>query len=188
MIKILYADKLPMYPKEKLSRCSGAENNLSSAEWRFMAYATAVSGTPKNIRELKRAARKLLPKQPEPPPLKKTSKVPAKPARKKPEAKLQQVSITVGIVGEDISQATFADMKRFMESRATVGLIALERGDATLQLHIQGVMALLSTSTKAVKQDIMQAIGWNSNCPLGGAVCVKVLTNKGIHTLVGMVG
>ncbi|KAL3688960.1 hypothetical protein R1sor_015269 [Riccia sorocarpa] len=114
----------------------------------------------------------------EPPPLKKTLKVPAKAARKKPEAKLQQVSITVGIVGEDISQATFADMKCFMESRATVGLIALERGDATLQLHIQGVLALLSTSTKAVKQDIMEAIGWKSNCPLGGAVCVKALTKK----------
>ncbi|KAL3680630.1 hypothetical protein R1sor_023586 [Riccia sorocarpa] len=153
-----------------------------------MTYATVVSGTPKNIRELKRAARKPAPKQAEPPPLKKTTKVPAKVTRKKPEAKLQQVSITVGIVGDDITQETFADMKRFMDNRATVGLIALERGDATLQLHIQGVLALLSTSTKAVKQDIMEAIGWKSNCPLGGVVCVKALTNKGIHTLVGMVG
>ncbi|KAL3686472.1 hypothetical protein R1sor_009046 [Riccia sorocarpa] len=147
MIKILYADELPVYSKEKLSRCSGADQNLSSAEWRFMTYATADLGTAKNIRELKRAARKQAPKQApkqaEPPLLKKRSKVPAKPVRKKTEAKLQQVSITVGIVGEDISQATFANMKRFMESRATVGLIALERGDATLQLHIQGVLALL---------------------------------------------
>ncbi|KAL3676482.1 hypothetical protein R1sor_026430 [Riccia sorocarpa] len=108
-----------------------------------MTYATVVSGTPKNVRELKRAARKPAPKQAEPPPLKKTTKVPAKATRKKPEAKLQQVSITVGIVGDDITQETFADMKRFMDNRATVGLIALERGDATLQLHIQGVLALL---------------------------------------------
>ncbi|KAL3693156.1 hypothetical protein R1sor_006807 [Riccia sorocarpa] len=293
MIKILYADNLPVYPIEKASRCSGAANNLSSAEWRcyeeredyyvieptyvavewinnqqvssigpflfcshndhyvqledatgrlfthwkwtcrkragiweyrstaisvwcskcacaaahkyketpnhlpliracvllcstIMTYATVVSGTPKNVRELKRAARKPAPKQAEPPPLKKTTKVPAKATRKKPEAKLQQVSITVGIVGDDITQETFADMKRFMDNRATVGLIALERGDATLQLHIQGVLALMSTSTKAVKQDIMEAIGWKSNCPLGGAVCVKALTNKGIHTLVGI--
>ncbi|KAL3702136.1 hypothetical protein R1sor_020158 [Riccia sorocarpa] len=73
-------------------------------------------------------------------------------------------------------------------SRATVGLIALERGDATLQLHIQGVLALLSTSTKAIKEDILKAIGWKNDCPLGGAICVKALTNKGVHTLVGMVG
>ncbi|KAL3674997.1 hypothetical protein R1sor_024945 [Riccia sorocarpa] len=293
MIKIIYGEELPVYPKERLRRCAGSEKNLNFAEWkryeervdyyaleptfidvewltkqqfghrsvavlvltRIQAYqttyllfacvesccnestatsvwleraparrdysalpnrltlqtrisnrlyhkihvsvqpssiqmrsATAVSGSPQNVREFKRAARKVKPKQADAPPLKKIARTPAKPARKKTEAKLLQVSITVGIVGEDISQATFADMKRFVDSRATVGLIALERGDATLQLHIQGVLALLSTSTKAIKEDILKAIGWKNDCPLGGTICVKALTNKGVHTLVGMVG
>ncbi|KAL3692074.1 hypothetical protein R1sor_005725 [Riccia sorocarpa] len=108
--------------------------------------------------------------------------------KKKPECRMLQVSITVGIVGEDISTETFEALQVFVEKRAAVGLIALERGDATLQLHVQGVMAVESTSARQIKSDLHVAIGWDTCCPVGASICVKLLTNKGVHTLVGMVG
>ncbi|KAL3695356.1 hypothetical protein R1sor_009432 [Riccia sorocarpa] len=101
--------------------------------------------------------------------------------KKKPECRLLQVSITVGIVG--ICTETFDALQVFVEKRAAVGLIALERGDATLQLHVQGVMAVESTSARQIKSDLHVAIGWDRCCPVGGSICVKVLTNKGVHTL-----
>ncbi|KAL3684065.1 hypothetical protein R1sor_002087 [Riccia sorocarpa] len=85
--------------------------------------------------------------------------------KKKPECRLLQVSITVGIVGEDISTETFDTLQVFVEKRAAVGLIALERGDATLQLHVQGVMAVESTSGRQIKSDLHVAIGWDTCCP-----------------------
>ncbi|KAL3689462.1 hypothetical protein R1sor_015771 [Riccia sorocarpa] len=108
-------------------------------------------------------------------------------SEKKPECRLLQVSITMGIVGEDICTETFDALQVFIEKRAAVGLIALERGDATLQLHFQGVMAVESTSARQIKSDLHVAIGWDRCCPVGGSICVKLLTNKGVHTLVGMV-
>ncbi|KAL3691039.1 hypothetical protein R1sor_004690 [Riccia sorocarpa] len=158
----------------------------------IMAPVTAATASsPKNVREMKRAARNRITLKPkvEKPASKLVEKAKQRATRKKkPECRLLQVSITVGIVGEDISTETFDALQVFVEKRAAVGLIALERGDATLQLHVQGVMAVESTSARQIKSDLHVAIGWDSCCPVAGSICVKLLTNKGVHTLVGMVG
>ncbi|KAL3691591.1 hypothetical protein R1sor_005242 [Riccia sorocarpa] len=113
---------------------------------------------------------------------------PRKPPAKKAETKVFQVSVTIGIIGQDISLRTFEDLKRFADRRASIAVASLERGDATLCLHIQSVMVLESTSTWAIKVEISQQLGWASHCPVGGAICIKALTNKGLHTLPGMIG
>ncbi|KAL3700204.1 hypothetical protein R1sor_018226 [Riccia sorocarpa] len=92
------------------------------------------------------------------------------------------------IVGQDVSQRTFEDMKRFAQQVATVAVVSLERDDFVLQLHIQAVLVLESTSTRAVKQDIALQLGWATHCSAGGAICVKQLTNKSLHTPAGMIG
>ncbi|KAL3692374.1 hypothetical protein R1sor_006025 [Riccia sorocarpa] len=40
---------------------------------------------------------------------------------------------------------------------------------------------------RAIKADITKAVGWDSDLPAGGVICVKSLTNKGLHTFVGMI-
>ncbi|KAL3681878.1 hypothetical protein R1sor_024834 [Riccia sorocarpa] len=78
-------------------------------------------------------------------------------------------------------------MKRFVDSRATVGLIALERGDATLQLHIQGVLTA-EYEYQGHQRRYTESHWLEERVPTrGAAICVKALINKGVHTLVGMV-
>ncbi|KAL3676960.1 hypothetical protein R1sor_026908 [Riccia sorocarpa] len=108
--------------------------------------------------------------------------------RKPVEKRTLQVSVTVGIVGEDVSQITYEDVKRYAQHATTVAVVSMERGDSALQLHIQAIMVVESTSTRAVRQEIAVQIGWATRCPPGGAICVKQLTNKGLHTLAGMIG
>ncbi|KAL3701301.1 hypothetical protein R1sor_019323 [Riccia sorocarpa] len=99
------------------------------------------------------------------------------------------ISLTVGIPGQDIDGATFDRLAIYVEETARKGIIAMERGDSHLQLHIQGMLSVKTSSTHSLKTEIRQAIGWNEdNHPAGGSICIKSLKDKGIHTVIGMIG
>ncbi|KAL2654152.1 hypothetical protein R1flu_022280 [Riccia fluitans] len=89
-------------------------------------------------------------------------------------------------MGNDTALDVFKDLANFIWERADIGIIALERRDANLQLHVQGVLSIKSTSSRALKNDIASAIEWEEDNPIGGSIRFKALTNKGLHTLIGM--
>ncbi|KAL3684043.1 hypothetical protein R1sor_002065 [Riccia sorocarpa] len=78
-----------------------------------------------------------------------------------------------GLTGEDLSHEDFEKLKRFVDKRSCAGLIALEHGDTNLQLHAQGVMVTETTSTRALKEEVLKEIGWRPVCPAGGTVLYK---------------
>ncbi|KAL3680189.1 hypothetical protein R1sor_023145 [Riccia sorocarpa] len=98
------------------------------------------------------------------------------------------ISLTVGIPGQDVSNETFDKLAAFIEENARMGMICFERGDAHLLLHIQGMLCIKSSSTRMLKQQIRKAIGWADEGPVGGCICVKSLKDKGLHTIVGIIG
>ncbi|KAL3694095.1 hypothetical protein R1sor_007746 [Riccia sorocarpa] len=61
-----------------------------------------------------------------------------------------------------------------------MGMIALERGDSQLQLHIQGVLSIKANSTRSLKADISVAIGWSSNASVGAGICIKILKERAV--------
>ncbi|KAL3691003.1 hypothetical protein R1sor_004654 [Riccia sorocarpa] len=102
--------------------------------------------------------------------------------------KHMEMSITVSITGGDVSLDLFPLLKQFVDEQCEAGLFAVERGGSLLKLHFQRLFVLQCSSAVDVKRRITDAIGWQSTRPVGGGVCVKKLTNKGIHTFIGMVG
>ncbi|KAL3688685.1 hypothetical protein R1sor_014994 [Riccia sorocarpa] len=102
--------------------------------------------------------------------------------------KRMELSITICITGSDLSPQLFPLVDDFLQRECEAGLFAVERGGSLLNLHLQGVIAIICTSALDVKKRITAAIHWDENRPLVAGVCVKKLTNKGIHTFVGMVG
>ncbi|KAL3680002.1 hypothetical protein R1sor_022958 [Riccia sorocarpa] len=107
--------------------------------------------------------------------------------RRVPE-KMFDMSLTIGIPGTDIKGETFDVLVNFLEERAEMGVLALERGDSHLQLHIQGLMWISTSSTHALKTEIRDRIGWQEAGPLGGSICVKSLKYKGLHMVIGIFG
>ncbi|KAL3681825.1 hypothetical protein R1sor_024781 [Riccia sorocarpa] len=113
-----------------------------------------------------------------------------KPVKRRGTPKQLSLSLTVGQVGTDVQADIFDKLATYLENNTevAVAMISFERGDSNLNLHIQGIVCIKSTSTRAVKTDITRAIGWENNVPVGGVVCIKSLTNKGLHTVTGMIG
>ncbi|KAL3691350.1 hypothetical protein R1sor_005001 [Riccia sorocarpa] len=109
-------------------------------------------------------------------PAKATTKAPAiavEPKPRKPRRvaeKLFDVSITIGIPGTDIKGEAFDKMAIFLENRAEMGVLGLERGDSHLQLHIQGMMRISTSSVCALKTEIRDVIGWDGGEPLGASI------------------
>ncbi|KAL2629691.1 hypothetical protein R1flu_014377 [Riccia fluitans] len=60
---------------------------------------------------------------------------PAKKPRRVPE-KTFDVSLTIGIPGENIDEKVFDLLVKWLEYRAEMAVLALERGDTFLQLHV----------------------------------------------------
>ncbi|KAL3696184.1 hypothetical protein R1sor_010260 [Riccia sorocarpa] len=98
------------------------------------------------------------------------------------------VSLTVGIACEDVSGETFDLLAAFIQQHAKMGIISFERGDAHLLLHIQGMISIKSSSVRMLKQEIRKAVWWLEDGPLGGSICIKSLRDKGLHTIVGIIG
>ncbi|KAL2649806.1 hypothetical protein R1flu_017934 [Riccia fluitans] len=111
----------------------------------------------------------------------------AKKPRRVPE-KMFDVSLTIGIPGENVDEKLFNLLVNWLEYRAEMAVLGLERGDAFLQLHLQGMMRVKTSSTRILKREIKDVIGWESNPPVGGSVCLKSLREKGLHTVIGLVG
>ncbi|KAL2654150.1 hypothetical protein R1flu_022278 [Riccia fluitans] len=91
--------------------------------------------------------------------------------RRRGSIKQKQVSLTMGQVGNDIALDVFKKLANFIWERADIGVIALERRDANLQLHVQGVLSIKSTSSRALKSDIASAIEWDENNPTSWQIC-----------------
>ncbi|KAL3699189.1 hypothetical protein R1sor_017211 [Riccia sorocarpa] len=71
-------------------------------------------------------------------------------------------------------------MAAFVQENADMGLIALERGDSQLQLHIQGMLCLKSSSVRSLKEDIKAAIDWQEHSPPGASVgCLRQMLHSG---------
>ncbi|KAL3690310.1 hypothetical protein R1sor_016619 [Riccia sorocarpa] len=51
-----------------------------------------------------------------------------------------------------------------------------------------GMISIKSSSVRMLKQEIRKAIGWLEDGPLGGSICIKSLRDKGLHTIVGIIG
>ncbi|KAL3689557.1 hypothetical protein R1sor_015866 [Riccia sorocarpa] len=146
---------------------------------------------PRNIKQKARLKQTTIDKMP-PPKLPAKLKGTAKPPTvRKPRTvtpKELDISLTVGIPGQDVSNKTFDKLAAFIEENARMGMICFERGDAHLLLHIQGMLCIKSSSTRMLKQQIRKAIGWADEGPVGGCICVKSLKDKGLHTIVGIIG
>ncbi|KAL3678752.1 hypothetical protein R1sor_021708 [Riccia sorocarpa] len=82
----------------------------------------------------------------------KVAEVKVKKSRRVPE-KTFDVSITIGILGNDIQGQCFDKMVNFLESRAEMDVLGLERGDSHLQLHIQGMLRITTSSARALKTE-----------------------------------
>ncbi|KAL2652609.1 hypothetical protein R1flu_020737 [Riccia fluitans] len=92
----------------------------------------------------------------------------SKPTQKKQGPKRSfDVSLIVGIVRADIQMQVFELLTAYIEKEAYLGMVSLERGDANLQLHTQGVLTFTTSSTKALKSDILEATGWEETAPPG---------------------
>ncbi|KAL2633809.1 hypothetical protein R1flu_005288 [Riccia fluitans] len=111
----------------------------------------------------------------------------AKKPRRVPE-KTFDVSLTIGIPGETVDENVFDLLVNWLEYRAEMAVLALERGDAFLQLHVQGMVRVKTSSTKILNREIKVVIGWESNAPVGGSVCLKPLHDRGLHTVIGLIG
>ncbi|KAL3685572.1 hypothetical protein R1sor_003594 [Riccia sorocarpa] len=146
---------------------------------------------PRNIKQEARLKQTTIDKMP-PPKLPAKLKGTAKPPTvRKPRTvtpKELDISLTVGIPGQDVSNETFDKLAAFIEENARMGMICFERGDAHLLLHIQGMLCIKSSSTRMLKQQIRKAIGWADEGPVGGCICVKSLKDKGLHMIVGIIG
>ncbi|KAL2621431.1 hypothetical protein R1flu_001636 [Riccia fluitans] len=112
-------------------------------------------------------------------------------ATKKPRwvpEKMLDVSLTIGIPSENVDEKLFDLLVNWLEYRAEIAMLALERGDAFLQLHVQGMVRAKSSNTTILKQEIKEVIGWQSNPPVGGSMCLRNLREKGLHTIIGLIG
>ncbi|KAL3694993.1 hypothetical protein R1sor_008644 [Riccia sorocarpa] len=148
--------------------------------------ATVGSGRTNTTPRLKQAARAKTTEVPKTTPSTIAKTTAAK--RRRGPPKQMQVSVTIGQIGADIEPQVFEQMAAFLQSNADMGVTALERGDSQLQLHIQGMLCIKNSSVRSLKDDIKTAIDWHEGAPLGASICVKSLTQKGLHTVLGMIG
>ncbi|KAL3693484.1 hypothetical protein R1sor_007135 [Riccia sorocarpa] len=105
-------------------------------------------------------------------------------------AKNLDVSITVGIAGEDVARETFDKLASFIDKNSKMGIISFERGDTHPLLHIQCMISIKSYNTRMLKSQIKKVICWEDDGPLGGSICVRSLRDKGylLHTIVRIIG
>ncbi|KAL3692788.1 hypothetical protein R1sor_006439 [Riccia sorocarpa] len=108
--------------------------------------------------------------------------------KRKTEPKEFNISLTLGIACVDVPGEIFDKSQNYMEEKATMAIMAFERGDAHLLLHIQSMFTIKTTSTRKLKEDIRAAVGWKDTAPLGNSLCVRSLKEKGLHTTTGLIG
>ncbi|KAL3678805.1 hypothetical protein R1sor_021761 [Riccia sorocarpa] len=87
------------------------------------------------------------------------TKPPAK-RRKSAPLKRMELSVTLSVVGADISPGVFPLLQNFLQSRCETGVFAVERGGSMLNLHVQGVIAMLCSSAVDAKKQLTAAVGW----------------------------
>ncbi|KAL2644058.1 hypothetical protein R1flu_011645 [Riccia fluitans] len=145
----------------------------------------------RKCQEQQEMKRKTQMKQQEAKKTKKTLNEDGQKATKKPRRvpeKTFDVSLTIGIPGKNVDDKVFDLLVNWLEYRAEMAVLALERGSSFLQLHVQGMVRVKTSSTRILKREIKEVIGWESNGPVGASVCLKLLDYKGLHTVIGLIG
>jgi len=102
-----------------------------------------------------------------------------------------QFSITIAMRTEDIDVNHYLPkLERFLERRCLRGMFATERGGKLQHLHIQGVIELKLQTGREVRKLLILAMGWETAAtkPPLGMIMVKVLSQQGLHTFLGLVG
>ncbi|KAL3694420.1 hypothetical protein R1sor_008071 [Riccia sorocarpa] len=78
--------------------------------------------------------------------------------RKSTPVKLMELSVTISIAGCDISPTLFPVIQAFLQSQCEACVFAVERGGSLLNLHLQGVIAMVCSSAVDAKKRITSAI------------------------------
>ncbi|KAL3679857.1 hypothetical protein R1sor_022813 [Riccia sorocarpa] len=86
-----------------------------------------------------------------------------------PVAKAETTSSEEGV---DVPGEIFDKLQAYLEEKATMAIMAFERGDAHLLLHIQSMFTIRTTSTRKLKEDIRAVVGWKDSAPLGNSLCM----------------
>ncbi|KAL3677472.1 hypothetical protein R1sor_027420 [Riccia sorocarpa] len=94
-------------------------------------------------------------------------------AKRKTEPKEFNISLTLGIAGVDVPGKIFDKLQNYLEEKATMAIMAFERGDAHLLLHIQSMFTIKTTSTLKLKEDIRAAVGWKDTASLGTPCMIR---------------
>ncbi|KAL3689722.1 hypothetical protein R1sor_016031 [Riccia sorocarpa] len=117
------------------------------------------------------------------------SEPPATKTIKRGRMKRMEFSVTIGITGCDISLTLFPIIDDFLQRECDAGMFAVEKGGSLFNLQLQGVIAIDCTSGVDVQKRLTTALDWDQHRPLGGCICVKKLSYKGVnHTFNGMIG
>ncbi|KAL3679806.1 hypothetical protein R1sor_022762 [Riccia sorocarpa] len=90
------------------------------------------------------------------------------PAKRRKSAPLKRIelSVTLSVAGADISPAVFPLQQDFLQSHCETGVFAVERGGSLLNLHVQGVIAMLCSSAVDAKKQLTAAVGWADERPV----------------------
>ena len=114
------------------------------------------------------------------------------PWRKTP-GKWCEYSITVSRASGDITPEEWEVVRKYFFDMFTHFFMAMERGDFEDQQHIQAVVQdgnRTFSGGQGVGAGLKRALGWGrgAGATAGGQVCIKCLTNSGLHTWHGMLG
>lgn len=105
-----------------------------------------------------------------------------------PNQKSFELSITVGVGGEDIDMALMSNIKRFLKECCISGLCSLERGGALFHLHFQMVICISAKSIVTVNRLIKRYMGWDKDRPVAAVVMCQAFKQRNLHTYQGMLG
>lgn len=109
-----------------------------------------------------------------------------KKAKKSPPVALRVFSVT-GVMPHDVSPGDLKKLAQKLAERKASFSVSLERGPLMGNLHVQGVIRILTTSGVALNSELRKMMGWEKG--MGGHkwMCVA-LSGQGLHTWLGMVG
>lgn len=107
-----------------------------------------------------------------------------------PQRKVICVSLTAVRIGADIPMILFNSIAQYVRHHTLAGSVSTERGGAFQHLHVQGVFKQRSSSSRKIKNELVNYLkehvdGYDG---LNVSICCKASANKGLHTWEGLVG
>ncbi|KAL3701627.1 hypothetical protein R1sor_019649 [Riccia sorocarpa] len=103
--------------------------------------------------------------------------------RKSTPVKMMELSVMISITGSDISPTLFPLIQDFLQSQCEAGVFAVERDGSLLNLHLQGVIAMVCSSAIDAKKRITSTIDWTDHRPVGAVRGMMLYTFYGAADL-----